>query len=87
MICYEYRNLSGSWTKTAKLNFQAHMKKDGIEDLLLWYDLNEVSRSDADAGNLGWAQGPTFIHSKTTQGKLFSCINVRTRKVTHEWTK
>lgn len=52
-------------------HMRAGSKKYGVKD---WF-------------NIGWAQGDTFVHSKTDKGRFFTEYNPKTKKYKHQFTK
>lgn len=55
------------------------------EQKMLKAHMAEINAKGAEATNFGWATGEDFIHSKTTNGKLFT--EIINGKIKHEWTK
>ncbi len=55
-------------------------------DKLLEAHVAEAEAHNAEFYNCGWATGEDFIHSKTSEGRLYSEID-QSGKITHEWQK
>lgn len=59
---------------------------DELQSKLYDAHVKEADRLRAEFYNLGWAMGDDFIHSKTSEGRLFTEIDAN-GNVKHEWQK
>lgn len=55
-------------------------------EVLIASHMLEAENNNAEFYNCGWASGEDFIHSKTSQGRLYSEIDSE-GNITHEWQK
>ncbi len=70
--------------RNALIRSQPCFSQKKLEKMLDFAHVKEMARQGAQAWNWGWFCGPRRIESKTDEGVLISCINLRGR-VSHRW--